>query len=173
MNLQSINITNNHQQPNFKGVRLPAGETYKSIYPDTGIRNDIEILVSQGRLTKEQVSSLHQLLGNDDIHLEKSDAKYLVEAKKFSMINKSANFKALEQIIKNALTLSNEVIDTLYSGVLKIKQSTADQIAQIVKPGGNTNFLTHYGERCREAFVDSTINQVRTDLVKESTNVTV
>ena len=150
MNVQSINITNKNQNPNFKGIRLPAGEVYKTIYPHPGIRNDIELLASQGRLTKEQVSSLNQILGNDDVHLEKSDGNYLVTARKFSMINKSENFKALEQIIKNALKISSEGVDSLCHGLSKMRQN-------IAKLGGNTSFI----ERCREAFVDDAISQVR------------
>lgn len=165
MNIQNINITNKNQQPNFKGIRLPAGEIYKTIYPNeiSGIRKDIEELASQGRLTKDQVSSLHQMLGNDDIHLEKSDGYYLTTARKFSMINKKENFKALEQIIKNALTFSKDGIYALYNGVLKIKQNTAQQITQHIQSGNNTNFFNHFGERCRESFIDSVINQTRID----------
>lgn len=165
MNVQNINIRNKNRQQSFKGIRLPAGEIYKTIYPNeiSGIRKDIEELASRGRLTKEQASSLQQSLGNDDIHLEKSDANYLATARKLSMINKNENFKVLEQIIKNALSLPKDSVDALYNGVLKIKQDTAEQIAQIVKSGGNANFFTNFGERCREAFVDGTINQARTD----------
>lgn len=165
MNIQNINITNKNQQPNFKGIRLPSGEIYRTIYPNetSGIRKDIQELASQGRLTKDQVSSLHQMLGKDDIHLEKSDGYYLIPARKFSMINKKENFKALEQIIQNALTFSKDGVFALYNGVLKIKQNTAEQVTQHIQSGNNANFFKNFGERCREAFVDSTINQTRID----------
>lgn len=148
------------QSQNFKGVRVPAGETYQRIFPKevVGIRSFIDSLEKRDCLTKRQASALKTRLGNDDIHMETPDLEITELARENNWIFNDDNFKVLKKVIQKSTILPKETIEALCKGTLDIKLKTINAVAPLQRQIGEIN---ERGQKEIETLVNDTVESVR------------
>lgn len=131
MDIKSIN-PNYSKKQNFTGIRIPA-DLYSTFYPSEvfGLKSYIKAFEKDGRLSHKHADSLTKLLGNDDVHLEKTDNQFLQQVRNFNWAISQDNYEAFDAVIKKAKKLPESTIEFLTEEINTINQAARNEISKL------------------------------------------
>lgn len=143
MNVQSINVTNKNQNPNFSAKRIPAKyiedlRTPSEICPDQySLRNKILSLVYEHKIfPADKATKIKELMGDDDILLNNQEQIALNEVALSGDVNKT--YETMKDFIRTAVVIpleqiadSLKQIKTYKSELERQKQLTEEAIENV------------------------------------------